>query len=72
VYAAIKRGDTTLEHALDRDVATVHPDDNVATLFPEKKYPVAVVDTENKLLGIVKRGSLLAAMAEHGGTNGDR
>lgn len=72
VYAAIKRGDTTLEHALDREVATALPDDNVASLFPEKKYPVAVVDGENKLLGIVKRGSLLAAMAEHGGTNGDR
>ena len=71
VTAAIKRGETTLEHVIDRDIPVVHPDDNVGILFPEKKYPVAVVNDENKLIGIVKRGSLLSGIADFGGTDGN-
>jgi len=71
VTAAIKRGETTLEHVMDKDVPIVHPDDNVGILFPETKYPVAVVNDENKLVGIVKRGSLLSGIADFGGTDGN-
>jgi glycine betaine/proline transport system ATP-binding protein len=55
---------------IDRDVITVRPDDNVSCLFPVKKYPIAVVNDDNKLLGIVKRGSLLSGIADFGGTYG--
>lgn len=70
VTDAIKRGEHTLEHVIDRDVITVRPDDNVSCLFPVKKYPIAVVNDDNKLLGIVKRGSLLSGIADFGGTYG--
>jgi glycine betaine/proline transport system ATP-binding protein len=72
VMEAIKRGEHTLEHIIDRDVTTVQPDDNVGCLFPVKKYPIAVVNPENKLLGIVKRGSLLSGIADFGGTYGNQ
>ncbi len=72
VYKALKNGDQTLENVIDKEVMTVRPDDNVGCLFPVKKYPIAVVDSENKLLGIVKRGSLLSGIVEHGGQYGDQ
>lgn len=72
VTEAIKRGETTLEQIIDRDVTAVHPEDNVGCLFPVKKFPIAVVNDDNKLLGIVKRGSLLSGIADFGGTYGNQ
>lgn len=69
VTAALRRGEHSLEGIIDRDVVMVHPDDTVGCLFPVKKYPIAVVNEDNRLLGIVKRGSLLSGIADFGGTN---
>jgi glycine betaine/proline transport system ATP-binding protein len=68
---AIKRGDTTLEHIIDRNIHRVTPDTPAIELFPllaESRYPVAVVSEENKLIGVIIKASLLAGLAE--GTRG--
>ena len=46
------------------EVPTVTPDTPINELFGFASYPVAVVDERQRLLGLVVRGALLAAMAE--------
>ncbi len=58
-----KEGKTSLEEIIG-EVATVHADDMLSDLFAEEHYPVAVVDDEKRLQGIVIRGALLAALSE--------
>jgi len=67
---AIKRGDKTLENILMNDFDRVSPDTSANELFhllADNSNPLAVVNEENKLVGIVIKGSLLAGLAEKGG-----
>jgi len=47
-----------------KEVPKVHPDANLNELFQFEVFPVAVVDEEDKLKGLVVRGALLAALSE--------
>jgi len=63
---AARRGDKTLEGILRRDIVKVSPDTPAIELFPllaEQSFPVAVVDADNRLKGVVIKGSLLAGIA---------
>ncbi len=44
---------------------------DIMTEIAESKYPIAVVDAEKKLSGIIVRGSVLAALADDRGGEGD-
>lgn len=61
---AIKSGQS-LEEIMQRDIPTVEPDVLLAELFDivsSAKVPLAVTDSEQRLLGIIIRGSVLAAL----------
>ena len=71
---AVKEG-IGLEPIIDRNVETVPPDTLLNELFDKVsnvKVPLAVTDETGKLLGIVIRGSVLAALAGNHGKDGDR
>ena len=58
---------TTLVDVLDRDVPRVLPREPLNRLFPlfrKRNYPVAVVDRQSRLRGIVVRGRILSLLAE--------
>ncbi|WP_281354047.1 quaternary amine ABC transporter ATP-binding protein [Phytoactinopolyspora halotolerans] len=66
VVKAVKRGDQTLQSIIDTDVASVHQDTVLADLFApsaESPLPLAVVDDDKHLVGVVPRVTLLSAMA---------
>ncbi len=55
-----------LASLVDKDVETVAPDapiDEIIPLFLKSQYPIAVVDSENALTGIVFKASVLAGIA---------
>jgi glycine betaine/proline transport system ATP-binding protein len=63
---AARRGDKHLDSILRRDIARVSPETPAIELFPllaESSFPVAVVDADNRLRGVVIKGSLLAGIA---------
>jgi glycine betaine/proline transport system ATP-binding protein len=62
-----KEGEKSLESILIRDVPKVQTDTSIAELFNFETFPVAVVDTDNRLKGLVIRGALLGALAERRG-----
>lgn len=56
----------TLEGVLTRDIPTVYEETLLEDLFEpmmEAKAPLSVIDEENRLLGIVVRGSIIGALA---------
>lgn len=62
---AVKKG-KSLEEIIVRDLQTVQPDTYIADMFETvatASLPVAVVDEENRLKGIIVRGAVLAALA---------
>jgi glycine betaine/proline transport system ATP-binding protein len=64
---ALKKGEKTLENIMTQDFQRVSPDAQAIELFPvlaETSYPVAVVDEDDRLLGVVIKGSLLAGIVE--------
>jgi len=64
------QGEGDLEKVVHRDIKTVAPDTPASELFPimqNMSYPVAVVNEQNKLLGIIVKGLLFTAIAERGG-----
>ncbi|REJ37614.1 MAG: hypothetical protein DIU84_04250 [Bacillota bacterium] len=64
--AAVQRGDVGLDHILIHDYETTGPEALLADLIPvaaRTRYPIAVVDERHRLLGVVARVSLLAALA---------
>jgi len=64
------QGEGDLEKVVRRDIKTVAPDTPASELFPimqDMSYPVAVVNEQNKLLGIIVKGLLFTAIAERGG-----
>lgn len=63
---AAKRGDKDLDRILRRDIVKVALDTPAIELFPllgENSYPVAVVDDNDRLKGVVVKGSLIAGIA---------
>lgn len=63
--AAVNKGTDTVREVLDEPV-TVAPDTLLAEVFApsaETPLPVAVVDTDSRLVGVIPRATLLAAMA---------
>ncbi len=70
VAKLIERGEKSLESAIVRDIASVTPETPASELFALLQgisHPVAVVDENYKLKGIIVKGLLMAAIAERGG-----
>jgi glycine betaine/proline transport system ATP-binding protein len=67
---AADRGEKRIMDVVDqKELPSIHPDDPLNTLFPhlaEHTYPLPVLDDDQKLLGIVVRGAVLAGLAERG------
>ena len=66
---AAKRGDETLEKIVRTDIETVQLDTPAVEIIPllaRLPYPIPVVNAENKLKGVIIKGSLLAGLAERG------
>ncbi len=64
------QGETDLEKAMRKDIKTVSADTPAHELFPimqDISYPVAVVNEQNKLKGVIVKGLLFSAIAERGG-----
>jgi glycine betaine/proline transport system ATP-binding protein len=62
----VSQGQNSLREALDTQPATVTADTLLADVFApsaESPLPVAVVDADNRLLGVIPRATLLGAMA---------
>jgi glycine betaine/proline transport system ATP-binding protein len=75
VAEAASRGDETVQGLISGDMLTVSPDTPVFELFApaaESPLPLGVVDENRKLLGVVPRATLLAALGKnvHSSTNG--
>lgn len=68
--AAIKH-EKTLERILDKDVVQVELTESICSLFNVSKYPIAAVDENGVLRGVVVRGSILSALSSEGGINGN-
>ncbi len=69
---AIGKNQDDLEEILQRDISTVLPDTplkDIFTLLTGKSWPLAVVNEENKLLGVIVRGSVMAKLATRGKDN---
>lgn len=68
----IREGKEDLTEILDHGVCTVNPEtliEDISPLFLNTRYPIAVTDEENKLLGILFKVSVLAGIVGEG--NGD-
>jgi glycine betaine/proline transport system ATP-binding protein len=69
---ATKRGETELHHIMQTDFVSVPPDTPAADLIPimaNLPHPLPVVGSDGRLMGVIIRGSLLAALAERGRNN---
>ncbi|MFJ4296721.1 glycine betaine/L-proline ABC transporter ATP-binding protein [Curtobacterium sp. NPDC089689] len=65
VMRQVKAGDTALEAIVNAEFARVAPETLLTDLFElavESPLPIAVVDDEDRLLGVVPRVTLLAAL----------
>jgi glycine betaine/proline transport system ATP-binding protein len=65
VIRAVKAGQTDLREIVDASVPTVGPDDlltDIVETAVEATVPLAVVDAERRLLGVIPRVTLLAAL----------
>ncbi len=66
---AAKRGDENLDRIVNTDIETVTLDTPAVDIIPllaRLPYPVPVVNEENKLKGVIIKGSLLAGLSERG------
>jgi glycine betaine/proline transport system ATP-binding protein len=65
VMRQVKSNDTDLSRIINRDPAAVSPDAALVDLFElavESPLPIAVVDDKRRLLGVIPRVTLLAAL----------
>lgn len=70
VAEAVRKGEDKLDGLIEEELQTVAPDTAVADLFApaaESPLPLAVVDERQRLLGVIPRVTLLAAL---GNVNG--
>ncbi|MDD4072846.1 MAG: glycine betaine/L-proline ABC transporter ATP-binding protein [Desulfobacterales bacterium] len=66
---ALKANNHDLEKILRSDITTVPPDtpaSDLVDIMKDLPYPLAVVSDGNKLIGVIVRGTLLAALANGG------
>jgi glycine betaine/proline transport system ATP-binding protein len=70
----VKNKNSELESAIDTAVAAVTEDVALSDLYEvavENDLPIAVIDEERRLLGVIPRVTLLAALGNIDITNGD-
>ncbi len=63
--AAVDAGEKRLTDVSTEDATTVSPQTPVADVFPlavDSPVPVAVIDDDNRLLGVIPRTALMAAV----------
>jgi glycine betaine/proline transport system ATP-binding protein len=66
---AIEAKAETITDHLTQDFRKVPPDEplqNLFAMFSEKSYPIAVVDEQQRLLGVVVKGAVLDELARAG------
>lgn len=66
---AAKAGKDSIMELIDKDFPSVGPDEPLSTLysmFSAKSYPIAVIDEDRRLLGVVVKGAVLEQLAEAG------
>jgi glycine betaine/proline transport system ATP-binding protein len=65
---AADRGERNLETIMTQDFVAVSPETPANDLFPllASRFPLAVIDADGRLKGVVIKGSLLARLAERG------
>ncbi|PKM88850.1 MAG: glycine/betaine ABC transporter ATP-binding protein [Firmicutes bacterium HGW-Firmicutes-12] len=64
--AAIERGEKSVSEIIRRDTPQVVPGTPISelyTMMSNGSYPLAVVDDDSKLLGVIIKGSIIAALA---------
>jgi len=64
---AIERNEKTLDNIVVENIQTVYPDAPLQDFIAEMasiSFPIAVINEQSKLLGIVVRGSLIAGLAK--------
>ncbi len=69
----ISKGRSDISEIIHTDIVTVTPDTPVTELVPlmaELPYPLAVVDSRQRLQGVIVRGLLLGALVEHNDRGG--
>ncbi|MDK2868061.1 MAG: glycine betaine/proline transport system ATP-binding protein [Clostridiales bacterium] len=62
---ALKRGETSLQAIINKEIETTDGDTPLLDLMPtaiKTKYPIAVINESNRLLGIIVRVSVLAGI----------
>ena len=67
--AAAERGEKDIGGLIRRDITTVgldSPATELMNILKDLPYPLAVVNENNKLKGVIVRGTLLGALAERG------
>lgn len=72
VSSLIKEGKEELESIIDKNIETVSLEtliDEIIPLFMNTGYPIAVVDEEKRLKGVVFKSTVLAGIAGEGGEN---
>lgn len=68
----LKSDNHDLGRIINKDVCTVSPDTSIQDLLPlvvNSKYPIVVVNEENKMLGIIVKVSVLAGILGEEGKN---
>ena len=66
---ATQRGETELHHIMQTDFVSVPPETpatDLISIMANLPHPLPVIDPDGRLMGVVIRGSLLAALAERG------
>nr|WP_298415117.1 glycine betaine/L-proline ABC transporter ATP-binding protein [uncultured Halomonas sp.] len=66
---AAREGKQSIEGLVGNDFPKVGPDEplhNLFAMFGDKSFPIAVVDDDQRLLGVVVKGAVLAQLAEAG------
>jgi len=66
------KGEKSLESVIHQDYPTAGPDELIIDLLPratDAKYPIAVVDEEDRFLGIIVRVAVISGIMGEGGNN---
>nr|WP_298372761.1 glycine betaine/L-proline ABC transporter ATP-binding protein [uncultured Halomonas sp.] len=66
---AAREGKQSIEGLVGNDFPKVGPDEplhNLFAMFGKRSFPIAVVDDDQRLLGVVVKGAVLAQLAEAG------
>jgi len=69
VRDALRDEATSIENYIEREVPTISPDDplnEIFGLFNERSIPLAVVNENHQLLGVIVKGAVLAELAKAG------